>query len=86
MINKEIMPTLRKMTDLLNNLNPEEDDAIIFLAVSGESKSGTSLIKGTEPAIASALAALITTALDGIPYETQKRIKSFLMRQFLEDK
>lgn len=86
MITTKNMVTLRTMAELLNNLNPEGNDAIIFLAVSGESKSGTSLIKGTEPAIAAALSALITDALDGIPCESQKRIKSFLMRYVLEGK
>lgn len=80
------MVTLRTMAELLNNLNPEGSDAIVFLAVSDEDQSGTNLIKGTEPAIAAALSALITDVLDGIPYESQKRIKSFLMRQVLEDK
>ena len=44
MITTKNMVTLRTMAELLNNLNPEGDDAIIFLAVSSESKSGTSLI------------------------------------------
>lgn len=86
MINKETMNTLSKMTESLNKLNPEGADSIIFLAVSGESKSGTCLIKGTESAIASSLSYLITDVLNGVPCESQKRIKSFLMRQFLEDK
>lgn len=86
MIDKKTMDLLRKMADELNNLNTEEADAIIFFAVSGESKSGTSLIKGTEPAIAAAMSALITDVLDGIPCESQKRIKSFLMRYVLEGK
>lgn len=60
MITTKNMVTLRTMAELLNNLNPEGNDAIIFLAVSSESKSGTSLIKGTEPAIAAALSAFGT--------------------------
>ena len=74
------------MTEEMSKLKPDGTDAIIFLAVSEESGSCTSLIKGTEPAIAAALSALITDALDGIPCESQKRIKSFLMRYVLEGK
>lgn len=84
MINKETMNTLRKLAEGLNKLNPEGIDTIIFLAVSEEAQSGTSVINGNEPAVMAALTSLLDTVFDDAPCEAQKRMKRFLIKRILE--
>ena len=84
MIDKETMNTLEELAKGLNELNPEGDDAIIFLAVSKEARCGASVIKGEEPAVMAALASLLDTVFDAASSEVRKREKRFLIKQILE--
>lgn len=79
MIDKETMDLLRKMTEEMSKLKPDGTDAIIFLAVSEESGSATSLIKGEVAAVVASLTSLLDDAFDDIPYEVKKRMKRFLI-------
>lgn len=79
MIDKKTMDLLRKMTEEMSKLKPDGTDAIIFLAVSEESGSATSLIKGEVAAVVASLTALLDDAFDDIPYEVKKRMKRFLI-------
>ncbi len=83
-MNKETMNTLSKMTELLNKLNLEGADSIIFSAASQESGSATRLIKGTEPAVVESLVSLIDAVFKETPSENKKIMKSFLINHILE--
>lgn len=83
-MDKETMNTLVEFAEGLNELNPEGDDAIIFLAVSKEARCGASVIKGEEPAVMAALASLLDTVFDAAPSEVRKRGKRFLIKHILK--
>lgn len=79
MIDKKTMDLLRKMTEEMSKLKPDGTDAIIFLAVSEESGSATSLIKGEEAAVVASLTFLLDYVFEDTPYKVKKRMKRFLI-------
>lgn len=79
MIDKKTMDLLRKMTEEMSKLKPDGTDAIIFLAVSEESGSATSLIKGEEAAVVASLTSLLDYVFEDTPYKVKKRMKRFLI-------
>ncbi len=84
MINKEIMPTLRKMTESLNKLNPEGKDAIIFFASSEESGSVTTLIKGDGTAVLISMLSLLDDVFEDLASDDKKVLKIFLIQHILQ--
>lgn len=84
MIDKETMNLLSKMTEELHKLKTEEDNAIIFFALSEKYKSATCLIKGGEAAVMASLASLIDSTLKNAPSENKKKMKGFLISHILQ--
>lgn len=84
MIDKETMIILGELAEELHKLKTEENDAIIFLALSEESKSVTCVINGNESSVEASLAFLIDKVFKDTPSENKKRMKWFLLTQILQ--
>lgn len=84
MIDKKTMDLLKKLAEGLHKLKTEEKDAIIFFALSEESKVATCVINGNESSVGASLASLIDNVFKNTPSENKKRMKWFLLTHILQ--
>ena len=84
MIDKKTMDLLGNIAEELHKLKTEENDAIIFLALSEEHKSATCVINGNESSVAVSLTFLIDKVFKDTPSENKKRMKWFLLTHILQ--
>lgn len=83
MINEKEMAALKQVAALLDTMNPEENEALVYMAFGNKGRSAASTLKGDPETVAALIATICQLFLEGKDDVEQKRLKAYFIARIM---
>lgn len=83
MINEKEMAELKRIAELLDTMNPEGNEGLVYMAFGNHVRDAVSILKGDSETVAALIATICQLFLEGKDDVEQKRLKAYFIARIM---